>query len=125
MFREWLAVVVLVGMIPIGVVVTAATAALIPSWSVAILVVFFLLGIGGIVVGGWPLIEYLLVLIIGGVFAALLLPHTAYGCCVLGAIAGYLWGGYFAEIVDRPNVQRLEDEAQVQASTSTRRKAGG
>lgn len=124
-FREWLAVVVALGMIPLGVVFTVAAVATFPSWGVAILVTLFLLGIAGTVAGDWPLIEYLLLLIIGAVLAGLLLPVSAYGCCVPGAIVGYLWGGYFAAIVDRPNVQRLEDEARKQNPESTRGSASG
>ena len=112
-------------MIPLGVVFTVAAVATFPSWGVAILVTLFLLGIAGTVAGDWPLIEYLLLLIIGAVLAGLLLPVSAYGCCVPGAIVGYLWGGYFAAIVDRPNVQRLEDEARKQNPESTRGSASG
>ena len=124
-FREWLAVSVLVGTIPLAVVLTVATVALFPNWSVAILVALLVLGVAGVVAGDWPLIEYLLVLTIGGVIALLLLPHTLYGCCLPGAITGYLWGGYFSEIVDRPNTQRLEDEARLRNSESTGDSAGG
>ena len=91
----------------------------------AVVVALFLLGIAGTGAGDWPLIEYLLLLVIGAVLAGLLLPVSAYGCCVPGAIVGNLWGGYFAAIVDRPNVQRLEDEARKQNPESTRGSAGG
>ena len=112
--REWLAAFALIGMIPTGVFFTATVVACFPGWGVVILIVLFLFGIVGIYAGGWPLFEYLLVLVIVTIAAGLLMLSTAYGCCIQGAVAGYLWGGYFAAVIDRPNTHRLANAARKQ-----------
>ena len=66
----------------------------------------------GIYFGDWPPVEYALALGIAVILDGLLLPVSIFAICLPGAFVGYLWGGYFASIVDKPNVDRLTESTR-------------
>jgi hypothetical protein len=116
--REWLPVAVMLGFVPVGAVVASATAYWFPQHALWVLLSVVVLGGLGIYFGDWPPIEYALVLIITVLLAGLLLPLSQHFPLVVisvglpGAFVGYLWGGYCASILDKPNVERLSQASR-------------
>lgn len=111
--RERLPIAVALGCVPVGALVAGATAFWFPQHALWVLLSVVVLGGLGIYCGNWPPIEYALVLIIMVVLAGLLVPLSQRFPLVLmsvglpGAIAGYLWGGNCASILDKSNVVRI------------------
>lgn len=108
-FREWLPVAVLLGFIPLGASIVGALAYSFPHSGLWVVLSAVVVGGFGIYFGDWPPVEYALLLGIAAILAGLLLPVSIFTICLPGAVVGYLWGGYFATIVDKPNVDRLRE----------------
>ena len=124
--QEWLPLVVMLGLVPVGAVVAGAMAYSFPQLALWVLLSVVVLGGLGIYFGQWPPIEYSLVLVITAVLAGLLLPLSQdfplvlIGTGLPGAFVGYLWGGYCASILDKPNIDRLTQEARDESHQRSR-----
>ena len=111
-FREWPPVAVLPGFIPVGASVADTLAYSFLHSGLWLVLSVVVVGGSGIYFGDWPPVEYALVLGIAAILAGLLLPVSIFAICLPGAVAGYLWGGYFRAIADKPNVDRLMESTR-------------
>jgi predicted branched-subunit amino acid permease len=101
--REWIAVVVLIGSLPLGAALAGCFGYAIPNYAPAGLGFIFIAACIGIRVGDWPPIEYGLALVIACVLAMLLMPRCPAAIGIPGAECAYLWGAWLASHIDHPH----------------------
>jgi len=84
-------------------------AAVSPLIAVAGIGILLALGFIGLYLCSFPEIEYGLALVIAAILGGLLLISTGVFLCLPGLIVGYLWGAYFANLLDRRNTNGVLD----------------